>query len=547
MTRLTTFEPEDASAVTIDFVTSEARVLRRGRHIIIARYLNHVHPVELVYPLSDDQSFDNAPASYGVIDREIHRLLATLRIRPAAPAEDTSFLRRVTLDLTGRLPTLAELKAFESDRSPDRRDRVIDRLLNSDAFTLYWTYRLAKLLRVSSHIDDRLAVRAYVTWLHDQVAKDVGFDHIAESVLTTLGDTHAVGPASFHRTMRGPRERAEFASELFMANRLRCANCHNHPLDHWTRDDYHGLAAVFAKVHSGRMVREDINGSVVHPGTGETARPRLPGHRFLESSEAPLVQFAEWLTTPNNPHFSKAIVNRLWRLVMGRGLVEPVDDMRATNPATHPELLGQLAEDFVQRGFRIRSLLRQIVVSDAYSRDWRAHPQTSLDDRYYSHTIRRPLEAEVLADAISDVLQVSQQYGEEPLGTRAVAFHDPSMPSAPLEVLGRCSNRDSCESTDTVSGQGSITRSLHLFNGELLNRRLADDSGRLARLLQTDATDVEIIDEFYRAALTRSPNQDELDYWMQQMDHQGESVKRRNQLEDFLWALMTCREFVFNH
>jgi hypothetical protein len=366
---------------------------------------------------------------------------------------------------------------------------------------------------------------------------------MVREILLALGDTHEVGPANFYRTVPGPREQAEFASELFMGSRLRCANCHNHPLDRWTQDDYHGLAAIFAKVESGVVVKVSTRGEVTHPRTGEAAVPRIPGAQFLDSDSDGRQALARWLTHEDNPYFAKAIVNRLWKALMGRGLVEPSDDFRDTNPATHPVLLDQLAADFIANGYDLRHTLRRIALSAAYARSSVALAENQADDRFYSHALTRPLEPEVLADAISDVMGLPDTYGDQPAGTRAVALFDSNISSESLDILGRCSRQDSCETAGAPAG--GLPRKLHMFNGPLLNRRLTDPESRLAQLTADGNTPEEIVDEFYLRALGRQPSADERLFWNEQFA--GSDDTHRDVLEDFVWSLMSCQEFVTNH
>ena len=394
--------------------------------------------------------------------------------------------------------------------------------------------------------EDTQGAFAYHQWLSEQVQDGVGYDQIARAVILATGDSHEVGPANFYRTVKGPREQAEFMSELFMGARLRCANCHNHPLDKWTQDDYHGLAAIFAKIESDQIVKVKPSGEVIHPATREKAVPRIPGIQFLPADVADgRIELANWLTGSDNPYFAKAIVNRLWKAMMGRGLVEPVDDFRATNPATHPELLTELADDFVANGYDLRHVLRRIARSESYARSANTRPQNATDDRFYSHALQKPLEPEVLADAISDVLGVPDIYGDEPKGTRAVSLFNPNTESAALDILGRCSRETSCAgSTEATDG---LQRKLHLFNGALLNARIGVPSSRLDRLIAADKLPMEIVNAFYLAALSRHPTETEQQFWEQHIDVSASANSQRAVLEDMVWSLLTCNEFVTNH
>ena len=546
VTRWTVFTAEDPSAVKIDPESAAAKMLRRGRQIVIARYLDRVTPIELIVPLSGSKPDLSAEPRRGFIDREILDALSTLRLPPSPAADDATFLRRVTLDLSGRLPTAAAARAFLAETGPKKRQAVIDRLLTSEEFSEYWTLRLAKLLRINPGQQNKQGALKYHQWLHQQVRKNTGYDKLARTVILATGDSHVVGPANFYRTVNGPRKQAEFLSEVFMGSRLRCANCHNHPLDRWTQDDYHGLAAIFARIEDGQVIKVKASGEVIHPRTLEKAVQRIPGEDFLA---ADIVdgrgQLANWLTAPGNPYFSRAIVNRLWKALMGRGLVEPVDDFRATNPPTHPKLLARLADDFVKNGYDLRHTLRTIALSAAYSRSSKATEENKTDGSFYSHAIRQDLEPEVLADAISDVLGVAGRYGEEAKGTRAVTLADPKTRSVALDILGRCSREESCESP--AGSTGGLQRKLHFFNGALLNARIAASGSRLDKLMAAGQPPLAIVEQFYLAALGRYPGAAEVAFWKKQFEGNIPASRQGELLEDFVWSLLVCNEFTSNH
>ncbi|MEM9701557.1 MAG: DUF1549 domain-containing protein, partial [Planctomycetota bacterium] len=412
VTRWTTFVAEDSSAVRVeadrDPQAPTAVPLRRGRHVVIARHRDRVHAVELIVPLSDAPTEYETTSQTNFVDRHVFAGLQDLRLPASPPTTDAAFLRRVTLALTGRLPTPDAAVAFAADRDPEKRVKRIDELLASEAFVQYWTYRLAELLRIRPHEADGRDARLYQDWLAERLREQAGYDAIISDLLKAVGDGRTAGPPNFHRVGKNPRERAEFVSEALMGVRLRCANCHNHPLDRWTQDDFHGLAAVLAGVTSGPSVRPDPEAKVVHPRTGEPARPQIPGGP--PTGVRGPAALASWLTEPENPYFAKAFVNRLWKATVGRGLVEPADDFRATNPATHPALLNELADEFVAHGYDLRRTLRTITLSAALARSAEALPGNAADDRFLSHFPRTPLPPAVLADAVSDVLGVSERY-----------------------------------------------------------------------------------------------------------------------------------------
>lgn len=548
VTAWTVLVPEDDSAVSIaqaDGVSQSNTLVahRPGRHIIVARYLDQVVPIQWIVPYDDAGKPRGTTDTGNWIDQHVDQRLTQLGLSAAQPAGDDQWVRRVTLDLTGRLPAGQQVTAAD-------RAEYIDKLVGSDAFADYWTWQLARWLRIGSRQVDAPALAAYQSWLRRQVRDDVGLDQIAESLIVSAGDTHKEGPPNFYLTTDSPGKQAELVSEVFMGSRLRCANCHDHPLDRWTQDDYHGLAALFAGVQVGRIVSTRRGGEVIHPATGEPARPRIPGGDDL-TVESNLTaagelrdDFARWLTDAENPYFAKAIVNRLWCHLMGRGLVHPVDDFRSTNPATHPELLDALATDFIGHGYRIRRTLTLIASSQAYARSARSGPDLDVGNHFYARAASRPLDAEVLADAISDVLGVWERYGDQPLGTRAVTLASPKLASRTLDILGRCGRTADCQGD--VRTSGGLKQKLHLLNGDLLNARIARPEGRLAKSLAQKKGPMRIVDDFYRAALNRSPQPRELAFWKSQFAD-DESIQTQEVLEDFVWSLLTCDEFVTNH
>ena len=552
VTRWTVFEAEDESAVPIDESSATATVKRRGRHIIVARYLDQVIPIELFVPLGDEEVDLSKEPRHSFIDDQVLEQLERLRVRPSPPTDDATFYRRVSLDLTGRLPAPDQVDAYVANDDSGKREQLVDQLLASDAFVEAWTMRLAQLLRLRSQQDKdktritETAVRTYHGWIARQLREGVGFDEVARALLTATGDTEKVGPAGFYNAVEDPLLQTEFMAEVFLGSRIGCANCHNHPLDQWTQDDFHGLAAIFAKVTRGVEVAISPLGKAVHPRTGQPARMRIPGERFLptDTSDGRAI-LAAWVTSEDNPYFAKAIVNRVWRTMMGRGLVEPVDDFRATNPATHPELLDRLASDFVAHRFDLRHTLKTIAMSTAYARSSKATPSNASATDYFAYAIKKPLEPAVLADAITDVTGVPDRYGKEPIGTRALQLPDASIDSDALDILGRCAREVSCEGAPAPTGP--LARKLHFFNGDLLNARITNRESRLQKLIEEGATATDIVREHYRVAFSRRPTAEETAFWQERIADATSDADRRELLEDFVWALLLTREFQTNH
>lgn len=545
VSRWTVFVSSDSAALTIDGASHTATVLRRGQHTIIARYLDRVVPIRISLPLSEEPVDHSREPIRNFIDQHVLRTLTDLRLTVSPVADDATYLRRVHLDLIGRLPQREEVVEFLAGTtdSATKRQQCVDRLLDSDAFVEYWTYRFSNLLRVLPQPNDTQGAQAYHAWIGQQIRNRVPMDVVARQLLTAVGDSHQVGPANFARSSPDARAQAELVSQVFMGSRLQCANCHNHPLDRWTQDDYHGLAAVFARLERGQVVMLASRGAVTNVRTGEPAIPRIPGLKYLSVDKDARETLADWLTSPDNPYFAKSFVNRLWRGLFGRGLVEPADDMRDTNPATHPELLDQLGRDFIENRYDLRHTLRRIVNSATYSRSGATDNINVDDDRFYSHALKRALEPEVMADALYDATGVSDKYGDSPVGMRAVGMVNILTPSVALDALGRCSRKESCEGV-TVSG--ALPTKLHQLNGDLVNRKVASKVSYLHRLLADNASNAYVLEDIYLRALSRRPTEAEREHWLKQMAAVG-AEQRAQMLEDIQWGVLNCSEFVLNH
>ncbi|MFO0906243.1 MAG: DUF1549 domain-containing protein [Pirellulales bacterium] len=549
VSELAQFQSADPAAVDIDDQNT-ARITRRGSHIVLVRYRNHIVPVTLRVPWADAPA---APAAAppiapqradNFIDQEVARVHRELRITPAPLADDAAFLRRATLDLTGRLPTPEAVERYLADPLPAKRYQLLDELLQSEAFVDVWTLRLARWLRLHALPNDVVAPTVFGRWIREQVAADAGWDSLTRELLLADGDSHSVGPANFARMVGDARGHAELVAETFLGARLGCANCHDHPLDRWTQDDYHGLAAVFAKLDRGRRVQLLDRGAVTNLRTGEPAVPRIPGVRDLPGTPDPRRDFADWLVAEGRPALARAYVNRLWKVLFGRGLIDPVDDLRPTNPATHPELLDRLTESCLQHQFRLRPLLRQMAASDAYARATLGADEPAYRTTYLAAAARRPLEPEVLADAVVDVTLGGRNSNDAPTDRRYVEWLDPLVPAPSLDLLGRCSRAAGCDAASALD-RGLAAR-LHLLNGDFINQRLASADGRLAQELSRSTDDARLIREFMLRTWSRPPTDDESRRWTQRL-HSDDPAERRRRFEDFIWSLLNSRDFRENH
>lgn len=537
----TILTPNDPSSISID-EHGVVSLMRPGRHLVIARYLDQVRPLALLVPWTGDgkpPATAAATRSLKNIDDFIDQRLEEMGLVAAPSIDDAGFVRRATLDLTGRLPSPSAVEQFIESTATNKRSELIDRLLQSGEFIDFWTYRLALLLRVPQAKGNPVAAKVYYDWLHDCVRRDVPLNEIGEQLLMATGAVNESGPASFYNVAGDARSQAEFVSQAFMGVRLQCANCHDHPLDTWTQDDYHGLAAIFARMKRGAEVRESTNGEVIHPGTGEAAVAKIPGGRLLAPDSNYRIEFSKWLTSNENAWFSRSIVNRVWNHMMGRGLVDPVDDLRVTNPATHPELLDWLADDFTGRDFTLRHIIRRICNSDVYSRGAIANSDSSTSE-FYVTAIPKPLSPEVFLDAVADVTGVPST---GLANDRAISLAGLVNASEPLDLLGRCP--EACESS--VVDRTDLAVQLQLLNGEVLNARLSAEDGTLMKAVKSGEAAESLIRDFYMRAFSRPPRDSEMTYWKSQFSEATDDSHFADIAQDFVWSLLNSEEFCTNH
>lgn len=532
------FTVTDPDAVQLDIDHARVQLTRPGRHVIITRYLDRIEAITLSRAFPAPAVQTNAPGlvNSNLIDREVHATLNGLNLPAGRPISDADFLRRVSLDLTGRLPDPHEAIDFRDSDALDKRHRMVERLLATPAFDDYWTLIMSRWLHLHSLPNETQGAEAYGNWIRQCVSDGVSWRDMTRQLLTSNGDSHTQGPANFSRMVGDARTHAEMVSEVFLAARLGCANCHDHPLDRWTQDDYHGLAAMLARIDRGRFVKFTSRGEVVHPNTHAPARLRLPGDRFVEVDTAPLDTLAQWLTDSQQTRLSQAFTNRIWSEMFGRGLVEAVDDMRETNPPSHPELLSQLSTDVVARNFDLRCLLRSIASSETYAREVSEHA-----DAFYGYHQGRQLTPHVLADAFADVTGMPLAFEHTPPGTRAVQILDPLSPAPALDALGRCQRATACT---TPSSSIGLATQLHLINGDLINRQLLDPGGRLNLLVQ-HRTSAEIVEEFSLRAFGQTPDDAQLSSWSQHLEHPN-SQERQERLQDWLWSVLSSQRFQQN-
>jgi hypothetical protein len=526
-------------AVTEVSKSGALTVTGRGLTSIMVRYSGQVAAVRIAVPLEGTGMADSEFPPANFIDEHIRAEFVRLRVSPAPVCDDAEFLRRVHLDLAGRLPDEAAVRAFlHESASPDKRQRVVNELLAGDAFVDFWTMKLADLLLLNGQ---GAAAKAWHGWLREQVANNVPFDRVARSLITASGNPAQNGPAGFMLLASDPRDLSEHAGRIFLGAQIGCARCHAHPSDRWTQDDYHRFAAFFARItRDGGVVRVSDRGEVDDPKTGHPLSPKALGAKDVAIPENTdrRQMLADWMTDPANPFFARTLVNRVWKHLLGRGLVEPVDDLRPTNPATHPALLDALAVDFTAHGCDLRRLIRLIVSSRTWqlaSRGGSADPAAA---RLFARAQLKELPAAVFADAVAQVTGVPDVFADYPAGTRAVQLISPATPSPALDVLGRCERKRSCDGASRAGG--GLALALHLINGSTINDKLR--AGLAVELMAR--TNREIIETLYLRAFTRFPTQKEFAAWDAALPL-GEG--RAEAVADLLWTVLNSREFAANH
>ncbi len=451
------------------------------------------------------------------------------------------------------LPTADETREFLGDKSPDKRDRLIERLLNRPEFVDYWTYKWSDLLLVNSRNMPPPAMWAYYRWIRTQVSQNVPWDQLVRSIVTASGSTLENGAGNFFALHQDPKELAEVTSQAFLGMSIGCARCHNHPLEKWTNDQYYGMANLYSrvKVKNGDAKGEwtvfsTPDGELIQPRTGRPQPPRpLDGEPV---ADGPTVDrralLADWLTSSANPYFSRAICNRVWANFMGVGLVEAVDDVRLTNPPSNDELLAALARHLVENHYDLKSLMRTIMQSETYQRSGEVLPENATERRFYSHFYPRRMKAEVMLDALSQVSGTPTDFKGFAAGWRAEQLPDANIESNFLKSFGRPLRQLTCECERTSTP--SIVQVLHLSNGDTVNDKLSAKGNRIERLLATGTPDEKIVEEAYLSAMSRFPTADEKQKIVALLKD-SKPTEKRQAIEDFYWSLLSGREFLFNH
>mgnify|MGYP001329199609 FL=1 len=571
VTRWARLTSTDATVAEVDEATGLIRVIGYGEGAITAWYSGQIALARITSPWPStipDDVFAHTPKR-NVIDKHVVEQLRRLNLKPSMPSSDSEFIRRVYLDVVGTLPTPDETKDFLGDPSETKRDALVEKLLSQPEFVDYWAYRLSDLFLISSKKLRPQALKIYYDWLRGEIEKNTPWDQLVRQVVAAKGDTLKNGAANFYSIHQDPETMAENVSQAFMSLSIGCAKCHNHPLEKWTNDQYYSFANLFARVRAkgwggdarsgdgARTLFIADRGDLIQPRTGKPQPPApLDGQTIAsDSTEDRREALADWLTSRENPYFARSIANRVWANFFGRGIVEPVDDLRTSNPASNEPLLQAISKYLAENNYDLKSLMRLILRSETYRRSSRPLPENKGDQKYFSRYYPRRLMAEVLQDAITSVTRISPKYNKITLsdgstqgislyrdGTRALQLSDSAVTSYFLKTFGRNEREITCECER--SNKPSMVQVLHLSNGNTLNNNLRNNQSCVNTLI-TQSNDA-IIEDTYLLCLSRRPSDSERKR-LQNIFGVAPETERRGVVEDLLWALMTSREFLFQH
>ncbi len=548
VTRWASFSTNNPTTAAIDD-QGNVTAGSRGEAYVMARFDTHTVGSQVLV-LPENLQYTAPTISGDYIDQLVGKKLQQLRILPSGLCSDEEFLRRATIDITGVLPTEEEYVRFMSDTAPDKRAALVDQLLGRKEFSEIWAMKFAQLLMIKSSNDvSYKSAFLYANWLTDQFARNVPIDEMVRSLLGSSGGTFTTPQTNFYEVERDQLKTAENVAQVFMGIRTQCAQCHNHPFDRWTMDDYYGFAAFFSQI--GRKQAEDYREKIIfnsgggetkHPVTGQNMAPKFLGGETPDvNGKDRRVVLGQWLTSPENPFFAKSVANRVWAHFMGVGLVDEVDDIRASNPPSNPELFETLGSKLVEYKFDFRRLVRDICTSEAYQRSSQTNESNVTDLRNYSHALVRRLPAESLSDCICQATNAPEKYRGLPLGARAVQIADGTTSSYFLTAFGRSPRVTVCECE--ASTDPSLSQALHLLNGTTVHNKIAQ-GGVIKKMLDDKKTPEEIITGLYVRCLSRKPTADEMKDLLVSVNA---AANPQQGLEDAFWAILNSREFVFNH
>jgi hypothetical protein len=539
-----------ASVTPAGLVTARAR----GETYVMVRFGGQATVARMTLPYARLDHYPDVPAN-NFIDEKLIAKWKDLGLAPSPLCGDEEFFRRLHLDAIGTLPAQADVKVFLADKDPQKRKKAIDKVLDRPEFVDYWALKWGDLLRINRDALEEKGMWSFYNWVRASLRDNKPVDEFARDIITAEGSTFTDGPANFYRTANNPLDWSEATAQTFLGVRMQCARCHHHPFEKWSQDDYYGLAAFFVRLGTKRSQEFGIfgqetvvylrpTGEQTQPRKGTVVKPHPPDGPEMDDPFDRRRKLAEWLTAGDNPFFARNIVNRFWGYLMGRGLVEPLDDLRATNPASNPELLDALARDFIDHKYDLKHLLRTILNSRAYQLSSLKAEGNAADAANVFHaryTVKR-LTAEQLADALDFATGTREKYQGLPLGTRAIQLPDTRVRSFLLDTFGRPPRQITCECERTA--QPNIAQALHLLNGDFLNKKIAAPTGRVEALLKAKMALPDVVEELYLVTLSRPPRPGDL---VKALEWIGKAPTEREGVQDLLWVLLNRSEFLFNH
>lgn len=558
VTRMALYEPNETEMAEVSTSGLVKTLDLAGEVAIMARYQGQVSTFRATIPLGADVS--SVPEAKNLVDAAVFNKLKVLGIPPSPAADDATFLRRVSVDITGTLPNEAEVREFLADKDPAKRDKLIDRLLDSPAYADYFANKWNMVLRNKKRSgEDTEGTYGFHEWIWNSLYDNKPYDQFIRELITASGDATFNPAVVWYREVDQINEQVEDTAQLFLGLRIQCARCHHHPFEKWSQDDYYSFSAFFSRVgqkprtvkvgaaaRDNRFFRSPGAAEATNPRSGKVLKPAGLGGTpvDVEADRDPRVKLADWMADKDNPFFAKALVNRYWKHFFSRGIVEPEDDMRETNPPSNPELLDGLAKKFIESNFDLKELVRTICRSQTYQLSSLPNDYNLKDKQNFSRYYPKRLTAEVLYDAFHQVTSTTQAYSGLPAGTKAVQLPDTSIGPYFLKVFGQPQGDTACECER--SQEANLAQSLHLLNSSEVQDKIANGSGRAALLAaEKDRPHDARIKELYRWVYSREPNEDELKIALGHITKHEAAVKTA--YEDILWALVNTKEFLFNH
>ena len=560
VTRSALYEPNEKTMAKAE---EDGRVTlfdQPGDVAVMVRYQGRVAVFRATVPLG--ATVDNLPAPRNFIDEQVFAKLKAMGMPPSDPCDDATFIRRVSVDIAGHLPSMEETRSFLGDTAPDKRGKLIDALLASTEYADYFANKWSALLRNKrSKPADAPGNFAFHYWIRDSFMANKPFDQFAREILAANGTIEDNPPVAWYRQVKEPQQELEDTAQLFLGMRLQCAQCHHHPFEKWSQNDYYSFSAFFSQV--SRQGTETIFhrrgvATAVNKKTGLSVKPAALGSGPMDipADDDPRVSLTTWMSTKDNPFFARTLVNRYWKHFFNRGIVEPEDDMRETNPPSNPELLDALARRFTESGYDLKALIRDITQSGAYQLSAIPNNYNKADRQNFSRYYSRRLPAEVLYDSVNQVMRTPSSFAGMPPGTLAISLPDNSFNAGSyfLTVFGRPESSSACECERTQ--EASLAQALHLLNAKDIQEQLASDTGAAAKIAADARGDDEKLRELYFAAFSREPDAEELTLAKRHIEkaRKGadgqpmESAKAKRQgYEDILWAVLNTKEFLFNH